>query len=92
MKKTLLFLLSSVMLLSCAEKLPQNKEVPGSKENPLVITTAEELANLHETLPADSTTYVVLGADIDMKGVKNFVPLNCVEPYDKEIYFDAHFK
>lgn len=89
MKKTLLFLLASVALLSCTEKLPQNKDVPGSKENPLVITTAEELANLHETLPADSTTYVVLGADIDMKSVKNFVPLNCVEPYDKEIYFDG---
>lgn len=80
-----------MVMFSCGEKLPvQNQEEPGtSEEAPIVITTAEQLSKLHEQLTADKVTYVQLGADIDMKDVKDFVPFNSVKPYDKQISFDG---
>ena len=47
----------------------------GSKENPFVVKTATDLANLINKLVSGRMNYVVMEDDVDMAGVTNWMPL-----------------
>ena len=49
--------------------------VPGSKENPFVVKTSADLANLINLLVSGRMNYVVMEDDVDMAGVTNWTPL-----------------
>ena len=48
---------------------------PGSKENPFVVKSAADLANLLNLLVAGRMNYVVMEDDVDMAGVTDWKPL-----------------
>lgn len=124
MKKTLVFLLSAMVLFSCGEKLPtgddgkqdqgttetpgnpdqpENPDNPGTpstptdgqlagngtESSPYIITKAEHFKELKSLIGAASTTYICLGADIDMASVKDYSPINGLTPFDKTVHFDG---
>lgn len=97
MKKYLFFIISAFLLFSCGEKISNEgkddtdkPEAPkGSETNPYIITEAAQFAEIRELLQPSTTTYIQLGADIDMKGVADYKPLNIADPYDKQIHFDG---
>ncbi len=74
----------------------QKVEAPlGSEENPVVISTPEELVGLADKL-LEGTTYVVLDNDIDMAGVEfksillnNRVDDQFVEKHGQTVHFDG---
>ena len=47
----------------------------GSKENPFVVKTADDLSNLINLLVSGRMNYVVMEEDVDMEGVKDWTPL-----------------
>lgn len=55
---------------------PGNGEVApdGSAEHPYVISTPEDLCDMHNKIVADKKVYFVLENDIDMAGVTDYVP------------------
>ena len=48
----------------------------GTEDDPFIITKPEEMAILRDYMRTGEYTYVKLGADIDMSGITNWVPLN----------------
>lgn len=118
MKKTLLLLLSAMMIFSCGEKLPSGNddkpgtENPGNHENPdnpvtpstptegqlagngtesdpYIITKVEHLKEVQGFIKSATTTYICLGADIDMASVTDYAPFNSFSPFDRQIHFDG---
>lgn len=61
----------------------------GTEADPYVITKPEHFKELKELVGAASTTYICLGADIDMASVADYSPINGVTPYDKQVHFDG---
>lgn len=47
----------------------------GTAENPYKIATAADLCNMHNLMVAGKRVYIVLDEDIDMEGVKDYVPV-----------------
>ena len=79
MKKTLSMLLSVCMLLSCFTAVSAD-EAGTSEENPILISTAEDLTNFANTINSDSTggagKYWKLNSDIDLSSAgtwSNFI-------------------
>ena len=76
---------------------PDNPEPPqpgalagtGTESDPYVITKPEHFKELKELIGAASTTYICLGADVDMASVTDYAPINVVTPYDKVVHFDG---
>ena len=69
---------------------PAPEDAPlGSENNPYVITKAEDFKEISALIEPATTTYISLGADIDMASVADYVPFNDVTPYDKVIHFDG---
>lgn len=60
----------------------------GTEEYPYIISIPAHFKEVRESMAKGSTTYVCLGADIDMKDV-TFRPFNNQSPYDKVIHFDG---
>ncbi len=61
----------------------------GTESDPYVITKPEHFKELKELVGAASTTYICLGADIDMASVTDYSPINGLTPYDKVVHFDG---
>lgn len=61
----------------------------GTESSPYIITKAEHFQELKSLIGAASTTYVCLGADIDMASVNDYSPINGKSPYDKKVHFDG---
>lgn len=61
----------------------------GTADKPWVIMTPEQLEYMYDDLVAGEIRYFKLGADIDMKDVANWKPLNADGSYDKQIDFDG---
>ena len=61
----------------------------GTAEKPWVIVTPEQMLYMAEDLVAGECRYFKLGADIDMKDITGWKPLNAAGPYDKQIDFDG---
>lgn len=61
----------------------------GTESDPYVITKPEHFKELKGLVGAGSTTYICLGADIDMASVADYSPINGVTPYDKQVHFDG---
>ena len=61
----------------------------GTEADPYVITKAEHFKEVKEQIDAASTTYICLGADIDMTSVTDYSPINIASPYDKVVHFDG---
>lgn len=71
--------------------IPTNRYASGkgTAEKPWVITTPEQMEYMYDDLVAGETRYFKLGANIDMKDITNWKPLNAADPYDKQIDFDG---
>ena len=61
----------------------------GTEADPYVISKPEHFKELKSHIGAASTTYICLGADIDMASVTDYSPINVVSPFDKVIHFDG---
>ena len=61
----------------------------GTEADPYVITKPEHFKDVKSLISAASTTYICLGADIDMASETSYSPINVVSPYDKEVHFDG---
>lgn len=48
----------------------------GTEDAPYILRSAEDMAMMHNLMVSGETTWFELGADIDMKDVDNWVPLN----------------
>lgn len=53
---------------------PGAASAAGTAENPYKISTPEDLCDMHNKIVADKKVYFVLENDIDMAGVKDYVP------------------
>ena len=61
----------------------------GTEISPWIITKPEQMLFINEDLKAGEIRYYKLGADIDMSGIADWVPVNYADPYDKKIDFDG---
>ena len=61
----------------------------GTQASPYILTTPEDLEQMGELAGKGKTTYFALGADIDMKNVLGWEPLNTESPYNKAVHFDG---
>jgi hypothetical protein len=61
----------------------------GTQDKPWVIKTAEQMTYIKDDLVEGEIRYFKLGANIDMKDIKDWTPLNAASPYKKQIDFDG---
>ena len=61
----------------------------GTEASPYVIMTAQDMVDVRTLAKVGGETWFKLGADIDMKGVTNFVPINYDEGFERKIHFDG---
>lgn len=61
----------------------------GTEISPWIITKPEQMLFINEDLKAGELRCYKLGADIDMSGIDDWVPLNYASPYDRPIDFDG---
>ncbi len=67
-------------------------EPDGSKENPYLIATAEELCNAYSKTVVGQLVYFKQTADIDMAGVTEYTALTGYDSeYNKSIYYDGDY-
>ena len=61
----------------------------GTEASPYILMTPEDLVQMRELLVPGATTWFEMGADIDMSGILNWVPLNTADPFDMAVHFDG---
>ena len=61
----------------------------GTAEKPWVIVNADQMTYIKDDLVEGEIRYFKLGADIDMKGITDWTPVNGASPYKKQIDFDG---
>lgn len=61
----------------------------GTEAKPWIIKTAEQMSYIKDDLAEGEIRYFKLGADIDMKSITDWTPLNAASPYKKQIDFDG---
>lgn len=61
----------------------------GTEANPYILSSAQNLEAMSGLLKEDETVWFELGADIDMKDVGNWQPLNIATGFKKGIHFDG---
>ena len=61
----------------------------GTETSPWVIVNAAQMTYIQDDLKEGEIRYFKLGADIDMKDVSGWTPLNAAAPYLKPIDFDG---
>ena len=67
-------------------------EPDGSKENPYLIATAEDLCNAYSKTVVGQLVYFKQTADIDMAGVTEYTALTGYDSeYNKSIYYDGDY-
>ena len=54
-----------------------------------MITKAEHFNEVKSLVGPASTTYICLGADIDMASVTDHNPINALSPFDRVVHFDG---
>lgn len=71
--------------------IPTNRYASGkgTAEKPWVIVTPEQMLYMAEDLVAGECRYFKLGADIDMKDVTDWKPLNATGSFEKKIDFNG---
>ena len=71
--------------------IPTNRYASGkgTAEKPWVIVTPEQMEYMYDDLVAGETRYFKLGADIDMKDVTDWKPLNATGSFEKKIDFNG---
>ena len=77
-----------VSLVTSAQKWQRELGGKGSKSEPYLIATAEDMNNIRNLLALNTYTYFKMTADIDLSSISGWQPLNLVnEPYG--IMFDG---
>ena len=61
----------------------------GTADKPWVINTAEQISYMYDDMTDGETRYFKLGADIDMKDITDWKPLNAAGSFEKKIDFDG---
>ena len=61
----------------------------GTEAAPYVIMTAQDMVDMRTLAKLGGETWFKLGADIDMKGVTNYEPVNYDENFERKIHFDG---
>ena len=61
----------------------------GTAEKPWIIMTAEQISYMYDDMADGETRYFKLGADIDMKDINDWKPLNAEGSFEKKIDFDG---
>jgi hypothetical protein len=71
--------------------IPTNRYASGkgTAEKPWVITTPEQMEYMYDDLVAGETRYFKLGANIDMKDITDWKPLNATGSFEKKIDFNG---
>lgn len=64
-------------------------EGQGTEAAPYIIMTAQDMVDMRSLAKLGGETWFKLGADIDMKGVTNYVPVNFDEGFERKIHFDG---
>ena len=61
----------------------------GTETEPYVLMTAQDIVDMRSLATAGQETWFKLGADVDMKGVSGYIPVNWDEDYERKIHFDG---
>lgn len=61
----------------------------GTEAEPYVIMTPQDMVDMRSLAKLGGETWFKLGADIDMKGVTNYVPVNYNDNFERKIHFDG---
>lgn len=61
----------------------------GTEAEPYVIMTPQDMVDMRSLAKLGGETWFKLGADIDMKGVTNYVPVNYNDKFERKIHFDG---
>ncbi len=61
----------------------------GTEAEPYVIMTVQDMLDMRTLAKLGGETWFKLGADIDMKGVKNYIPVNFDQNFERKIHFDG---
>ena len=61
----------------------------GTEAEPYVLMTVQDMLDMRTLAKLGGETWFKLGADIDMKGVTTYVPVNFDEEFERKIHFDG---
>jgi hypothetical protein len=61
----------------------------GTADKPWIIETADQMSYMFDDMADGETRYFKLGADIDMKDINDWKPLNAEGSFEKKIDFDG---
>ena len=61
----------------------------GTEAAPYIIMTAQDMVDMRSLAKVGGETWFKLGADVDMQGVTNYVPVNFDEGFERKIHFDG---
>lgn len=64
-------------------------EGQGTEAAPYIIMTAQDMVDMRSLAKLGGETWFKLGADIDMKGVTGWIPVNYDQNYERKIHFDG---
>ena len=71
------------------EYTPGFKSGSGTESDPYIIETLVHLRSMHDVCVDGTDLWFRLDADVDAAVLKNWVPLNPENPYDRKIHFDG---
>lgn len=74
---------------SYTNNVPELMKYAGTKDDPFIINTPQELQELATFMQSDTLNYVVLNADLDMSGITEWTPLNPTTATHRWIDFDG---
>ncbi len=61
----------------------------GTQQDPYILMTGQDVKDMRTLAKENSTTWFEMGADIDMKDVKNYVPVNYDNNFTRQVHFDG---
>lgn len=61
----------------------------GTEADPYIIMTAQDMCDMRTLAPLGGETWFKLGADIDMEGVDEWIPVNFDGNFERKIHFDG---
>ena len=64
-------------------------EGQGTEAAPYIIMTAQDMVDMRSLAKLGGETWFKLGADIDMKGVTGWIPVNYDQNFERKIHFDG---
>lgn len=61
----------------------------GTEAEPYILMTAQDMVDMRSLATLGGETWFKMGADIDMTGITNYVPVNHDQDFERKIHFDG---